>query len=49
VGLHNDTDSAALPQVSDTDALEIILNVRISEKLVQLMGWRWRRKGKQTD
>lgn len=40
VGLHNDTDGAALPQVSDTDAFEILLNIRIAEKLIQLVGWK---------
>lgn len=37
VGLHDDTDSAALPQVSDTDALEILLHVGVAEKLIQLV------------
>lgn len=37
VGLHDDTDSAALPQVSDTDALEVLPNIGIAEKLIQLL------------
>lgn len=38
MGLHDDPDGAALPQVPHSDALEILPHVRATEKLIQLWG-----------